>query len=395
MAGEVEERATREGGDLALHEAYERKLDDIRKQLAQLPSAEARLARAREAYSEAAKTYNQLRSGRLRAGLGTAAVTNEERAAKRLLDGLEAELRLSKAEVEGLNRVGSPEWKDHTWNDMGNPSKRPCFPPGTPVKTPVGDRAIETLREGDLVYAFDMERGSVEPRRVLRVHGNWTERLVRVSVASEVISATRSHRFWLEDQRGWRPACELCPGDLLRDLDGPVRVASVDVARVVSPTVNLEIEGLHNFFVGRAGVLVHNEDGESVFASPAVHDSKFYRILGPLPNPPGGEGVVYVGKTWQDTVEDRFAQHMREKGWTSPPYEVVEIPNPLGRPMTAYETAVWEKHYIEQYRLENRAKGIAFPNNEGEPLWNDPKSDPINSDSYRDHRDRPFNRPCD
>ena len=45
-----------------------------------------------------------------------------------------------------------------------------CFVAGTPLLTPEGPRAIETLREGDLVLSRDEHdsTGPIEPRRVLR-----------------------------------------------------------------------------------------------------------------------------------------------------------------------------------------------------------------------------------
>jgi hypothetical protein len=117
-----------------------------------------------------------------------------------------------------------------------------------------------------------------------------------------------------------------------------------------------------------------------------------------LPNPPGGTGVVYAGKTWQETIEQRFKTH--HKGWTDPPFKVVEIEDPFrarvkpGK-MTAYETAVWEKHYIEQYRLQNEANGIKFNvNGQQNSLMNDPKANPIGEEAYKDMKKYSFNRPC-
>jgi hypothetical protein len=398
MAGEIEERATRPGGDLDLHEGYQKKLGEVDARTQQLRAAEERLASAKKEFQDASREYHRLHEARRKAGLGEAFTTPEEASARRLSSQMEAKLKLAKAEVTGLGRVDAPGWKEHTYGDLGNPHKSICFAPGTLVKTPGGDRPIDALHEGDLVFAFDLDLRTVEARPVVRVHTHWAERMVETRVAGEIITSTRQHPFWLEERRTWSPAHALGSGDLLRGLAGPVEVEHVTSAEGDSPTVNLEVDGLHNFFVGRAGVLVHNGETEvfdaSAFAKPDLYPSKFYRIIRTQRD--GQRLVVYVGKTWQDTIEKRFEQHMKTKGWTSPPYETVAIDCPIKREMTAFETAVWEKHYIELYKRQNEAAGVVFEiNGKERNLLNDPKADPINADSYKENRDLPFNRPCE
>jgi hypothetical protein len=64
------------------------------------------------------------------------------------------------------------------------------------------------------------------------------------------------HRFWRSGV-GWFLARELKPGDTLRLLGGQVKVASIEPGDVV-PVYNLSVARKRTFFVGSAGVLVHD-----------------------------------------------------------------------------------------------------------------------------------------
>src|SRR5262249_21677532 len=80
-------------------------------------------------------------------------------------------------------------------------------------------------------------------------------------------------------------------------------------------TYNLEVEELHNYFVGRSGVLVHNGAFDHSFESTVETPTTIYRVYVPKT----GE-TVYVGKSIDP--DRRWAQHLtREhpewagKGW--------------------------------------------------------------------------------
>lgn len=87
-----------------------------------------------------------------------------------------------------------------------------CFPAGTPIRTPEGDRRIEAIRPGDTVSAFNEETGLIEPRRVVRLFKNlMPKRMMRVSVAHHVLKCTLGHPFYT--RRGWVEAGRLTPDD--------------------------------------------------------------------------------------------------------------------------------------------------------------------------------------
>ena len=64
------------------------------------------------------------------------------------------------------------------------------------------------------------------------------------------------HRFW-KSGHGWVMARDLKEGDLIRTLDGPLAVSRIERGEVV-PVYNLDVAEDADFFVGRGGVLVHD-----------------------------------------------------------------------------------------------------------------------------------------
>ena len=90
-----------------------------------------------------------------------------------------------------------------------------CFPPGTGVLTPGGQRPVETLREGDLVVD---ENGDEQPV-VETMERHVEEELVEVvpERRNEPVRATGEHPFKIARDDGfeWVDAEDLTPGDLL------------------------------------------------------------------------------------------------------------------------------------------------------------------------------------
>ncbi len=133
-----------------------------------------------------------------------------------------------------------------------------CFAAGTPVLTREGPRPIEEIRVGDVVLAQDPASGALGYHPVTTTYHNPPTPTVRVEVQGddEPIVATGIHRFW-KAGRGWVMARDLRPGDSIRILGGVATVASVSLD-AIRPVFNLEVDGARTFFVGRRGMLVHD-----------------------------------------------------------------------------------------------------------------------------------------
>jgi hypothetical protein len=139
-----------------------------------------------------------------------------------------------------------------------------CFAAGTPVEAEHGDRAIESIVVGDRVWARDVTTGAIALRSVVN-----TYRTARVPVvdlelsinrlASEHISVTRSHLFWVEGP-GWVRADALGAQTLWATSGATAARLHEELLDDASVTTvyNLEVSEFHSYFVGHSHVLVHN-----------------------------------------------------------------------------------------------------------------------------------------
>ena len=144
-----------------------------------------------------------------------------------------------------------------------------CFGAGTLVQTLDGLCRIERLHAGDLVLTQAPATGELKYEPVLTAFHNPPNATFRIELGGETIVATGIHRFWKANQ-GWVMARELKPGDALRTLAGVVVVKSVDKEQV-QPVFNLQVAEGESFFVGRTGVLAH--DNIPVNATPSPFDA--------------------------------------------------------------------------------------------------------------------------
>jgi Holliday junction resolvase-like predicted endonuclease len=133
-----------------------------------------------------------------------------------------------------------------------------CFAAGTLVATATGLVPIESVEVGDHVYAFDDATGQERLAQVVALHHRDVEEVWVLRIGDQVIETTDEHPFYVAE-RGWTEASRLDVGDAVI-LSGGERLPVVGVQRVPeSATVyNFEVEGLHSYFVGELGVVVHN-----------------------------------------------------------------------------------------------------------------------------------------
>jgi hypothetical protein len=130
-----------------------------------------------------------------------------------------------------------------------------CFLGHTLIRTPDGQRAIETLQPGDLVLSFD-DQGELHTAAILKVHVHEGERVVRYRLwGGAVLDATPNH--WVLNQfNAFVEIDTLGADDCLVDENGHLRPI-VDRSEFCKGTVyNLTVEGHHTFIAG--GIRVHN-----------------------------------------------------------------------------------------------------------------------------------------
>jgi RHS repeat-associated protein len=149
-------------------------------------------------------------------------------------------------------------------------TRRACFATDTPVLTAEGERPIQEVRQGDLVWARDDTTGRTELRPVTKVFVTPDKPLLALVVehgdgTTEVIRATEEHQF-ASATGGWMTARMLEPGQQILTASGAdARVVTQWTEPGQHTVYNLEVEGLHTYFVGDGGLWVHNTCGADEF----------------------------------------------------------------------------------------------------------------------------------
>jgi hypothetical protein len=142
-----------------------------------------------------------------------------------------------------------------------------CFGAGTPVRTLEGPRPIESLRPGDLVLSQDPRHGTLRYRAVVAIYHNPPQPTDRITTeAGDALVVTRIHWLWRAG-KGWTMAQDLKPGDSLRTLGGIASVKAVETDST-QPVYNLRVAEDENYFVGRSGVLAHDNSTTSPVTEP-------------------------------------------------------------------------------------------------------------------------------
>ena len=147
-----------------------------------------------------------------------------------------------------------------------------CFAAGTLVGMHGGSKSIDHLQVGDQVLAENTTTGKVEPERVEAVIDDGVKPLLAITLSDgSSISATPNHLFYVDGGPGiarpeWLAAADLQAGDRLRTEDGrDITITALRYHTGYAHVYTLTVAHDHTFFVGSAGVLVHNASIRCVF----------------------------------------------------------------------------------------------------------------------------------
>ncbi|MEJ6816508.1 ribonuclease domain-containing protein [Pseudomonas sp. LF-5] len=141
------------------------------------------------------------------------------------------------------------------------------------VSTPQGDRVIESLKVGDVVWSKPEKGGKPFAAAILATHQRSDQPIYRLKLKSvrgagavegETLLVTPSHPFYVPAKRDFIPVKDLEPGDLLQSLaDGDTEntsseVESLELYLPEGKTYNLTVDVGHTFYVGELKTWVHN-----------------------------------------------------------------------------------------------------------------------------------------
>lgn len=142
------------------------------------------------------------------------------------------------------------------------PCKLRCFAAGTTVLTDHGFIAIETLKAGDLVWAYDPDSGESALKPILKTFVNTKDTIWHLTLVKGGETyrheVTGSHPYYVPEM-GWVEVADLRAGqELLTEGEQTALVTDVYDTGEVQTTYNFEVADINTYYVSAARVLVHN-----------------------------------------------------------------------------------------------------------------------------------------
>ena len=136
-----------------------------------------------------------------------------------------------------------------------------CFTGDTLIATEDGYKRIDEIEEGDLVWAYNVETDELALQEVVHLFVKENNEILHLTTSTgDTIRTTENHPFYVIGM-GWIAAGDLNVGDKLLLLDGEtatIQTAELEILDEPIPVYNFEVAVFHTYFVGSAGVLVHN-----------------------------------------------------------------------------------------------------------------------------------------
>ncbi|MFZ3493732.1 polymorphic toxin-type HINT domain-containing protein [Streptomyces sp. 5.8] len=242
--------------------------------------AEREASRAAEAYSTAKKAFKEARDAEAKA-----AQAASEKAAKE-----------SASDSAGTQSRAAAEEADAAKSSGGDtpPAATSCnsFPTGVQVLMADGTaKAIEDVKDGDVVMATDPQTGETLPKTVTTTITTPDDKeFTDLTLTSEAsprgppakITSTYHHPYWSETRHQWINAGELTTGEQLRQPNGTT--LTVTATRNYPHTVtthNLTVDDFHTYYVlaGAKPVLVHNCGGEATVHLANYPDGRQHALI--------------------------------------------------------------------------------------------------------------------
>jgi len=201
-----------------------------------------------------------------------------------------------------------------------------CFVAGTLVLTANGLIAIESIKQGDLVYAADEDTLEVSLQPVLETYIRETANLVHITINGENIISTFDHPYFVKG-KGFVSAEKLWIGAELVDNNGNTfcieQIYRETLENQSKPVYNFKADKWHTYFVGSIPVLVHNANYNESRPPLPEYDGK--TTEGVMVTPDGEQISFSSGNSSSPSypqykaqsashVEGKAALYMRENG---------------------------------------------------------------------------------
>jgi len=139
------------------------------------------------------------------------------------------------------------------------PTIHSCFVAGTLVRAERGLVKIEEVLAGDRVLSQNPDTGELAYKVVKETTVRPPGKIRLVRVGDEEIRTTLAHPFWVSGL-GWKMAQDLKTGDRLHGLNGSTPIENIALLDKEEQAFNLVVDDFNTYFVGQAGLLVHDNE---------------------------------------------------------------------------------------------------------------------------------------
>lgn len=136
------------------------------------------------------------------------------------------------------------------------------FGAGTEILTTDGLRPIETLDIGQQVYARHEGSFADKPQAITNAFGRIAPSYRELYTEQGSFKITDEHPVWVQG-KGWTLAEDVRPMDIIAAEQGDLLVTANEAVKRPLPVYNFSVANTPNYFVGPAGMWVHNADGDA------------------------------------------------------------------------------------------------------------------------------------
>lgn len=152
---------------------------------------------------------------------------------------------------------------DKGWVDeKGRYHVRTCFVAGTLIHTRDGLKKIEDIRMGDSLLSWNEKTKEQSYRKVSNTFQRTTNMIYTIRYQDgTVFETTWNHPFYIEG-KGFIQVKNLEVGDYSYKKDGQLlKISFISKTEQEKVVYNFEVAENHTYYVGEAGILVHNDNG--------------------------------------------------------------------------------------------------------------------------------------
>jgi hypothetical protein len=152
-----------------------------------------------------------------------------------------------------------------------------------------------------MVLSWDEKTKTNSYKKVLNTFVRNTDQIYNLTIGEEKLSTTWNHPYYVKD-KGWVQAKDLKRGETMISAKGSMlTLKDITIEERDETVYNFEVEDNHTYYVGKDGVLVHNDNYSEDFAN-ETRAKKFFYIGGVRYERKGsGRDAYFIGYKDNDT----------------------------------------------------------------------------------------------